>query len=395
MDKAKQMRHLLWFLLFLYLVVFSFGQFNRLPLTFLPAEVKIYFTDILVGIIGIIGTCFWKAKKEFPFARPLFVFMVAAFFSLIVASVSLTASDTIASSLYLLRLVSYGLFFFTVWNLIKTNRENELILNSLIVIGVAIAVFGWIQYFLFPDLRALLTIGWDEHMNRVVGTFLDPNFTSIILVFTLILILGVEPLNGPIKWAVFSVVLIALLLTYSRSGYLAFVAAIIVYSIILKNIRIGILGAVLLIGGIFLLPKQTSEGTKLERTASLNLRMENLREGWELFQVHPVFGVGFNTLRYTREPQAEKYGPSHAASGFDNSFLFVLVTTGIVGFVAFINLLWQIIREVWSVEKMRAILIPSFAALAVHCLFVNSLFYPWVLGWLVLLLAAGLRPSEN
>ncbi|MBI3289959.1 O-antigen ligase family protein [Candidatus Microgenomates bacterium] len=406
-------KQLLWFPLFTYLVAFPFGQFTRLPLNFLPGEVSLYLTDLLVGVIGVVGVV-WGKNKPTPLDKSFLLFITAALFSLMLASAALTPVQVAISSLYLIRLLFYGLFFSTIHSLIKNGSEKKLVLNSLLVVGIAVSAIGFVQYFLYPDLRALLMLGWDEHINRIVGTFLDPNFTSIILVFTLILMgshlrgeIG-RSMSTPRRWVMGGclglLVFTALLLTYSRSGYLAFAASAAAYSIILpsslragKNLRIMILAAVLLAVGIFILPKQTSEGTKLERITSITLRVENLKGGLNLFQQSPVFGVGFNTLRYFRHERGRlaEYGPSHSASGLDNSFLFVLVTTGVVGFITFLKLLREIIRESMGSKGGRVIIIPTIVAVLVHSMFVNSLFYPWVLGWLAVLLAVTLRTGKD
>lgn len=387
------LRKVLWRFLFIYLILFPFGQFIKLPLNFIPGEVNVYLTDLLVGMIGVAGVI-WGTNKATPLDKPFLLFVTTALFSLMVASPALTPMQLAISSLYLLRLLFYGLFFSTIYNLIKSPKEKKLVLSSLVVVGATIAAFGLIQYLFLPDLRALLFFGWDEHVNRVVGTFLDPNFTAMILVLTMVLFLERDRLGGLRNLGMLGVTFAVLLLTYSRSGYLAFVAAAGALAYLQKSGKIFIVSLAALLLGVYLLPKETSEGTKLERVTSINLRLENFKEGLALFKSNPVFGVGFNALRYVREPLVEKYGPSHSASGIDNSFLFVLTTTGLVGLLAFVNLTAKIIKESIG-GKVSKVIIPSLAALFVSSLFVNSLFYPWVLGWLALLLAAFLRTSKH
>jgi hypothetical protein len=75
---------------------------------------------------------------------------------------------------------------------------------------------------------------------------------------------------------------------------------------------------------------------------------------------------------------------SKAAAGMDSSLLFVAATTGIIGAAAYIYLLFSMIRN----GKKSRFYIASFAALLVHSLFVNSLFYPWVMIWMWILTGA-------
>jgi O-antigen ligase len=116
---------------------------------------------------------------------------------------------------------------------------------------------------------------------------------------------------------------------------------------------------------------------------SIVQRGQSWQEGVNIWRQNPVFGVGFNTLRYYRRNQdtlGSDWQVTHAGAGLDNSFLFILSTTGIVGFLAYLNLL----KHLWK----RSIIIKlSLIAAMSHALFQNSLFYPLVMIWMWLLLA--------
>jgi hypothetical protein len=77
---------------------------------------------------------------------------------------------------------------------------------------------------------------------------------------------------------------------------------------------------------------------------------------------------------------------SHACSGSDSSLLFILTTTGIIGFMAFAFSIFRI-RGFIQHSSNYLLLAVSFIALLVHSLFSNSMFYPWIMGWMVILLA--------
>ena len=111
----------------------------------------------------------------------------------------------------------------------------------------------------------------------------------------------------------------------------------------------------------------------------------------DLFKKKPVFGYGFNLLRTIQEPglsTKEPFQISHASGGVDNSFLFVLVTSGIVGGICFIRFcisLWNMGKKLAETKKERRlgmIFLISLVAIAAHSMFVNSFFYPWILIWL-------------
>ena len=113
------------------------------------------------------------------------------------------------------------------------------------------------------------------------------------------------------------------------------------------------------------LPRPGGEGVKLERLYSLTNRLDSMKTGWEVFRRHPITGVGFNLLH-----------------GMDNSFIFILATTGISGFLAYLWLLKKQL-EVSQLDARRYTLV----AIIIHSLFNHTLFYAPVMLWLWLLLA--------
>ena len=61
--------------------------------------------------------------------------------------------------------------------------------------------------------------------------------------------------------------------------------------------------------------------------------------------------------------------------------LFILATMGVVGFMVFLSLVWQIINLGWSKRDnfIGLSLLTSTIAILVHSFFHNTIFYPWVL----------------
>jgi hypothetical protein len=287
--------------------------------------------------------------KKLKIYRPVLWFVIAGLVSLAVNGFPLIAS------LYLLRFFSYSLLL----NL-KIKPKYLLWLSS------GIATLGLLQYIFLPDTRFLASLNWDDHYYRLISTLFDPNFTGIILVLGLILTL----FKFPRVWWLYLIQVPALLLTYSRSSYLALFAAGFYLAVVKKKMKFFLLGFGILCLMLLALPRPGGEGVKLERLFSVTSRLDNYQEGIKLWLKHPVFGLGFNNLRAVRADLI-----SHAAGGLDSSLLFVLATTGIIGLAAYFNLL----KCLWEKNLLLRV---SLVALLVHSLFVNSLFYPWVMIWL-------------
>jgi len=101
-----------------------------------------------------------------------------------------------------------------------------------------------------------------------------------------------------------------------------------------------------------------------------------------------VIGVGFNTFRYAQQDYGifeigETGGNSGA--GTDSSFLLVLATTGVFGFLIFLaGYLFPLF------QKKNAFYLPmlaAFSALFMQSQFINALFYPQILFlWLTFLM---------
>lgn len=374
-------------LLFLYLLVFPFGQLGRIELA---PTVAVHIADILAFFLASFWLLRWLGRKKKtltqPLARPLLSFSAIAFFSLLASLYRFNLQEVFVGSLYLLRWITYVLFYFAIRDAVKEKQISPAkITNSLLVVGGFIAIFGLIQYLLFPDTRALFELGWDEHYFRLIGTFLDPGFTGILLVFFTILVFAR-------RWDLFILGFSALALTYSRASYLAFLAGLTAWYIVRRNLRIYLAVLSLFILTVIFLPRPGGEGVRLERTSTISTRVENYQEAIGVGRENPLIGVGFNLFRYTKE-----LTPSHSGAGADSSLLLVFATTGVAGLIAFLWLLWRLVSLSWlsRTSQQGLVLFSSVFALIVHSFFNNSLFYPWVLGWLFLLLGTVGRVKKS
>lgn len=328
-------------LLALLFLSLAFGQLQRFG--------QFYLHDLILLLLLLVN---FRRLRLF---RPVLWFGLAGLISLVFAAFKLPLNEVLTGSLYLLRFLAYSL-------LLGLKVDSKFLL----FFSTAIAGLGLAQYLFLPDTRFLAGLNWDDHYYRLISTLFDPNFTGIILVLGLILICLKRPFSRPLLVLHFS----ALLLTYSRGSYLALAAAGLYWALISKKLKWFFLGIAVLAVVLLALPRPGGEGVKLERWFSIEQRLDNYRAGVSLWLKGPVFGLGFNTLRYYRQDFV-----SHAASGLDSSLLFVLATTGVTGLLTYLNLL----RSLWRKNLLVRV---SLAALLVHSLFVNSLFYPFVLIWL-------------
>lgn len=390
----KLTKLLIYFLLFL----IPLGQFGKIP--FGSENVNLYIFEILILVIFFVWLGFgFGVRKSF---RPsillgfILFFVAIAFISLLNGYRWLNLKEWVISGLYLLRFVIYSCLFVVIYDIIQESKRPHALVrnitNLLILSGVLLSLFGFIQLIIFPDFSQLdPSLGWDPHYNRLLSTFFDPNFLAAYLVLTLTLIVTLflyseYPMPKFLLTLNFLIVFIALVLTFSRSGYLMFAVTTAVIGV-LKSRKLIILALLLSLTAYLLVPRvQTRIAGGVDPDDSARFRFESWKKTLVIIKEYPLTGVGFNAYRYAQS----RYGffsfeeplGGHAGAGSDSSLLFVFATTGIFGLLSYLLLLlkisWESFKNLnaWSLAMLAGLL-----GLLVESNFINSLFYPWILLW--------------
>jgi O-antigen ligase len=396
-------------LLFVYLTLFPLGQLTRVPLEIGGfSEIHLYLTDIFVALLvsAWLGEKLFKKKKFFlpPLAKPIFLFSFLAFLSLLYNSPLLASGEVVTAFLYLFRWLLYAGLYFVAADLIKSIKlKTKTLENLLILVGLMTALLGLIQYFFLPDTRFLEMYGWDPHYYRLIGTFLDPGFLGLILLLSLIIVvvkLWQQEKHRERLIAVGLVLYSSIALTYSRASYLAYSLVMGLMAWKWRSLRLIIFVLILGILTLYFLPRPGGEGVKLERESTIQARILNWQQTIRIAQDNLLFGVGFNAYRYVQGeylvwPEGE-LKISHAGAGADSSLLFVLATTGILGLGAYLWIwLKALVLNLKSIKKpQNQIALLSLVAVLIHSFFNNSLFYPWIMAWLWLVLG-GIKESKS
>lgn len=353
------------FLIFFIILLWPFGHFLTLPsplpnLNWHPLDFVLAFLWLQLLLSP---QSRHQIKKDF-LTRPLFFFSLAALFSLILNPLHLVSSSLLISSSYLLRF----LLPFSLYYALRFHRDyfKKTAFTSLLIF----ILLSLLQYFFFPDLRFIKYLGFDDHYYRLVSPLLDPNFAGLIFISAFHLFSSLKK-NSPLKYFLLFLSLVSLALTFSRASYLVFFASLLL-SFLLRHKKINFKQLafipLLFFLLVFLIPKPFGEGVNLLRTYSIYSRLNTLKIGLTQFSTHPIFGLGFNTLRYL---QSSRF--TLRTSGVDNSFIYLLATTGLFGFSAFIYLLLSIYKKL----KTHSLGLVLFAALLLHSLFNNTLFFLW------------------
>jgi hypothetical protein len=391
----KQCNNVPMILLLALLVAFPLGQLSRIPLPW--PEVRVYWQDLIIIFLWLhcfIVTLLRREKPKIPqLIRPILLFGFVGLVSLGVNAGRFSGQEVGVGGLYLVRWLAYAIVYWAVLQLSQAQRSR--LVSYLVFAGMATIVLGLVQYVVYPSALPLTADQWDPHVGRIIGTFLDPGFTGLIYVFTFLTLLvrfWPKLTQKRLKEALFPYFLLltsyaALLLTYSRGTYAALLAGVVLAAWVKRSWRFFIGFIVLFLVSLPLLPRPHGEGTKLERQSTIQARLQNWQESLMVAKDYPVLGVGFNLYRYEQRNRGllgEKWQITHAGAGADSSFLFTWATTGLVGLsvltwaaVKSWRLGWQKRKKTWGL-----ILVSSLAAAGIHAWFNNSLFYPWVMIWL-------------
>jgi O-antigen ligase len=356
------------------------GQVARIPIT---AGIAVTPADIFVLLYVLSGVPVAAASVRRRRLMPVIgAFAAAAVLSWLANAGSFPPAETAAGIAYALRF-----FLYAAWYFCLDADAVRFLKTALPVTGFLFAVLGIVQYAIYPSLRNLEYLGWDPHYRRLFSTVFDPNFAGIILLFTALSAVRLKVKSRWVAWVLTGVPMIALVLTMSRSSYLAAVASAVAVIVVVRRYRLLI--AVAAITAIVLLATASAnQSYSVFRVRTAVARLGSWRDAAALIAAKPVTGYGFDMLRSIQEPGFGAKDPwtvSHASGGVDNSLLFSAATMGIAGIIAFcwfVLTLWQVAagrrdRAAAAAEIARVV------GVLVHSQFINSMFYPWIFLWLV------------
>jgi len=378
----------------------------------------ILITDILIPLFSGI----WLIKKiitndKFPknsFFLPGLVFAFIALISFILNAHTLEFKEQVLSFSYLIRFVSTLILGVAATELFQKDRKK--FFHKLFLISGFTILLGFLQFYLFPSLSNISTEGgFDPHTGRLLGTWMDPNYLGGFLAF-IIPILFAQTYKDISKRKIARHALIALFfvfaifLTFSRSAYLAVASGLFLF-FLFRDRKIIIIGIFIIALGITINERAQKRVTEFAGTVksiifqdtdeidpTANLRIQNWRKSYELFEKNKLVGIGFNTYRFKAAEEGIIDENFFSAGGADSTPLTILVTSGILGFLSFtyfcIKILFKSLkRYLLTKDEIYLGFCGGFLAMLVHSLFVNSFMFPLI--FLPIMAVAGVLENRK
>lgn len=336
--------------LFLFIAAFfslTLGEFGQYP--FGQANFSISIMDILLTL-SLSFLLIWNIgiKKNLKLP-PNFIFLILFW---TVAILSLFFSLDLSGWLYLLRFIIYSSTLYITFNLVRARilSLNEF-LTLLKITCLTLGTAGLLQLIFYPNMDTLSLLGYDPHKNRVFSTFLDPNLLGTFLNFGLVISLYeiisqkfslTKEFIKQNKFNLINLLILmpAVILTFSRSAYLMLVISLLII-LAIKNRKLLAIFAVLTLVLYLIFPAfNTRINGAINIDDSAKERFSSWDKGLLIFQQNPGLGVGFNNLRnYSQHNDLIKLFSAdggNSGAGVDSSLIFVLATTGLVGFLAYV-----------------------------------------------------------
>jgi hypothetical protein len=370
----------------------SVGQIQRIQLSYHAAfYAHDLFITLFVFATSLIHskTIFGFLKKQWfenPVWKWLAIFLGWSLFSLIFNQ--LLFGFNIFPWLYWLRLFVYlsaGILMYKLKH--EGSQRHQWLKLVFIISSIIFLSIGFLQYLLIPDLRFLGSQGWDVHFFRLAGSLLDPNFLGMILVNSLFVWIFAIASNNNWRMGVGVLFILALLLTYSRSSYGAFLLMS-VFCLFLSKTKPSaakVKKPLLILTALFImlipfLPRPGGLGVQLSRTETMVSRTKVNQEALANISFDDlIMGKGL----FVSTVNLEVSDQIIHANFPDNLFVFLLTGTGIIGVALFLYFLFLLFKNLYHNNSLHFLLILGILA---HSMFNLTLTEPINLLMLILAL---------
>lgn len=335
---------------------------------------------------------------------------------LIIITLSTITSISPTDSLRDLALHMGGLsFLFVMINTVKEKKDFNIIVTVLVFAATLVALYGLYQYVVGVENEAAWVDKEATYVTtRVYSVFNNPNILAEYLVMIIPLAVSLfwysKKLSKKIMFLGLTLVMVlALVLTQSRGGWVGFAFSALVFIILIEK-RLLLTLVPISIGGVYFLPDSIinrimsivnfNDSSIAYRITMYEITFDIIKDNW-------IAGVGFGHLPFKQT--FETYIRTHPTFHAHNTYLQTAAEIGIPGLIAFLLFIFilfkysitQLIKqEDKYIRVMAAGVLSGLGGVLFHGLAENILYLPriiftfWIMVSLILTLFR-IKSKEN
>ncbi|MFP4475047.1 MAG: O-antigen ligase family protein [Desulfatibacillaceae bacterium] len=330
--------------------------------------------DLLIGVIGFGWLAKTAVNKELglvlrtPLNKPIFFYITVCVVSTAVGTIAGNVNPKVGF-FYVLKYFEYCVVYFMVVNHVRNREQIERFILCFLITCAIISLYGMMQ--IPGGGRVTAPFEGESGEPNTMGGYL----LLMGCVVTGFLIKLEDTSRRILLFALLCAIFTALLFTESRSSYLAVIPAYMVFMALAKKkyIFVGLLAVALAISPL-ILPERVKERTLytfqqaehegqmeiggIRLDTSTSARLASWASGLSRWSERPVIGWGVTGTTF-----------------MDAQFPRILVETGLVGLIAFLYLIYKLLKQVMA--SYRRVEDPLFQGLAMGFLagFVGLLFH--------------------
>lgn len=287
-----------------------------------------------------------KEINKAPLIYPWVLFLFGAFVGILFSSnISISGKEW-------MRLLSIFSIYILSYSIIK-NKEDLITLVKVIILSTLIpAAFAIYQF----QTETGMSIPFEGIYNRIFGTFAHPNLFAYYLVLPIVLsiaifIIGNKKILSNILTFPYLILLFYLLVfTYTRGAWMAFFISVLVISLIKSRGLLIILLAVFFSFYIVVEPINTriNDLNRQDQNSSVQWRMRLWEDSIGYVKQKPFTGYGTGM---SNEVILKNRGAEFGSSDPHNDYLKILLENGVIGLALYLNLIYFLIKYIWSKYK--------------------------------------------
>jgi putative inorganic carbon (hco3(-)) transporter len=246
-----------------------------------------------------------------------------------------------------------GLFVLlgTYWAMVTAAKDWDAIRRMVRTFTVSVVIQNTIMLsvFLLGMFLGVTVPGFNVGGTRLQGMLHDPNAYGGLLVFTFALLIANEDFDSSKHWQWarrfgMTSISIGLLLTFSRSAWIGFIAVLGCMVLMGRKKILGVISMIVLAGLIIVLAADEAFQERIlamsSRPDQIDVRLEIIEKAIEQFERAPITGIGLGTFT------------NYCDHIIHNTPLWFMTELGLLGLVCFLGFFYWFVKKGWSARQL-------------------------------------------